>query len=73
MQFVPVLRDPSLGADPVAEDFADTSLHLTETGAMRRTDEFGREIREWDIWTRAGLEQAIADLQDSTNHTTATP
>jgi hypothetical protein len=63
MAFVPVLRDPALGADPDASDFADTPLHLTETGAVRRTDELGRELQQWDTWTRADLNRAIANLQ----------
>lgn len=70
MPFVPVLRDDSLGADPGAGDFADTGLHLTGTGAERRTDEFGREIQHWDTWTREELERAIADLQEPANKPT---
>lgn len=66
MAYVPVLQDPSLGAHPVAEDFADTALHLTVAGAAKRTDELGRQIQQWKIWTRETLEQATAEL-DSAN------
>jgi len=65
IHFIPVLRDQALGADPVASDFADTPLHLTETAALRRTDELGRELRTWDTWTRQDLERARADVQQA--------
>jgi hypothetical protein len=64
MAFIPVLRDRSLGADPAADDFADTGWHLTTSGAVRRTDELGNEIQQWDTWTRKDLDQATADLRD---------
>ena len=64
MAFVPVLRDPALGADSTASEFADTPLHLTETGAVRRTDELGRELQQWDTWTPQELKRAIAALQN---------
>ena len=62
--FVPVLRDPTLGADPVATDFGDAALHPDEVGAAKRTDELGRELQQWDIWKRADLEREISDLKD---------
>jgi len=65
MAFVPVLRDPTLGADTVATDFADAALHPDEAGAARRTDELGRELKQWDIWTRTELDRAIADSLDT--------
>jgi hypothetical protein len=64
MAFVPVLKDNSLGADPVAGDFADAALHPNEIGAAKRTDELGREIQQWDIWTSEALKRTIAELQD---------
>jgi hypothetical protein len=54
---MPVLRDPRLGAHPVLEHFSDSVWHLTEEGAWLRTDEFARQVREWDIWSRAELER----------------
>jgi hypothetical protein len=36
-QILPVIREETLGAHSVAEDFADTSMHLTEEAAQRRT------------------------------------
>ena len=65
MDCLPVLRDPSLGADPVAADFADSPLHPVEATAARRTDELGREIQQWDIWTSEKLKQAVAESQDA--------
>jgi hypothetical protein len=63
MDYLPVLRDSSFGADPMAADFADTPLHLTVTGAARRTDEFGHQLQQWDTWTRESLKQATMELQ----------
>lgn len=63
MTILPVLRDPSLGADPVAEDFADSPLHPIEAAAARHTDELARELRQWDTWTPETLKQAIAESQ----------
>ena len=65
MAFIPVLRDPSLGADPAAGDFADSPLHPVEATAARHSDELGREVQQWDTWTREKLERAMADLQAS--------
>ena len=64
MTYFPVLRDDALGTDTAADDFADTGLHLTAAGAARRTDEFGREIQQWNIWTPETLARATADLRD---------
>ncbi len=61
---IPVLRDSALGADPVADDFADTAWHLTGSGAIQRTDELGHEIQQWDTWTKEDLEREIAGLHD---------
>jgi hypothetical protein len=72
MTFVPVLHDDRLGADPEAVDFADVALHLTVTAAAKRSDEFGRQIQKWDVWTRGDLDQAIAALNNSPNEP-ATP
>jgi hypothetical protein len=62
MTILPVLRDDSLGADPDAGDYADTGWHLTRTAAERRSDEFGRQIQKWDMWTREKLDLAITAL-----------
>jgi len=66
MAFIPVLRDPSLSADPVAADFADSPLHPVEVEAERHTDELARELQQWDTWTREKLEQAVAQSQNPT-------
>ena len=59
-EFLPVLKEPSLGAHSVREHYADTSLHLTATGAALRTDELARQIKAWSTWSPAELAQRIA-------------
>lgn len=73
MPLMPVLRDDSLGANPDARNFADTPLHLTKTGAAQRTDEFGRQIQQWNIWMRSDLDRAIAALQNPETGETQKP
>jgi hypothetical protein len=55
-EFIPVLKDPLLGADPEAEHFADTGWHLTEEGSGLRTDQLGESIVRWDLWSREELQ-----------------
>ena len=57
-EFLPVLRDPRLGAYTVREHFADTELHLTPEGAELRTDETADLIKHWRVWTIEELSQA---------------
>ena len=54
-EFLPVLRDPRLGAYTVREHFADTELHLTAEGADLRTDELAELIKHWRVWTSEEL------------------
>ena len=54
-EFLPVLKDPRLGAYTVREHFADTGLHLTEVGAAVRTDELAGQLKLWRVWTAAEL------------------
>jgi hypothetical protein len=54
-EIMPVLKDTHLGAYTNSEHFADTAWHLTSTGSALRTDELGREIKNWDIWTAEEL------------------
>jgi hypothetical protein len=56
-EFLPVLRDPRLGAYTVREHFADTALHLTAEGAALRTDELADLIKRWPVWTSEELKQ----------------
>lgn len=53
---IPVLKDPMLGADPIAEHYADSSLHLTEAAVPIRTDQLASQIKSWQLWTVAELE-----------------
>lgn len=57
-EFMPVLRDENLGADSVAEHFADTCWHLAERGALLRTDSFADQLQHWRVWTSEDLEKA---------------
>ncbi len=54
-EFLPVLKDPMLGVDPVREHFADTALHLNACGATERTDQLSRELKAWEIWSPGEL------------------
>ncbi len=54
---MPVLKDPTLGADPRPEDFADSDGHLTPSAAERRTDSLARQLQQQSFWTRAELDQ----------------
>lgn len=54
-EFMPVLREPRLGAHPVAAHFADTSFHLTKEGAVIRTSELITSLRSRSFWTASEL------------------
>jgi hypothetical protein len=56
VSFFPVLKDLSLGVDPLHEHYADTSFHLNGAGAMLRTDELAHQIEQWDTWSAAELQ-----------------
>jgi hypothetical protein len=55
-EFIPLLKDPRLGAEPRAELFADTAWHLNEEGSRLRTDQLGDAIRLWEIWPTEELQ-----------------
>jgi hypothetical protein len=61
-EFIPVLKDPQLGADTELDHFADTAWHLTETSSPLRTDGFGLQIKNWDLWTDAELRRLASQL-----------
>lgn len=50
-QFMPILKDRSLGVCSSAEYFADTNYHLTCQAAALRTDSLAQELKTWDVWT----------------------
>jgi len=54
-EIIPVLKDTHLGAHANIEHFADTGWHLNGTGSSLRTDELGRQIKNWNIWTQEEL------------------
>jgi hypothetical protein len=53
--FVPVLRDPTLGVYAVREHFADTGWHLTPEGAQARTDALAEQLKLQQFWSSAEL------------------
>jgi len=55
--FLPVLKDPTLGAISRRDLYADTHWHLTPEGARLRTDELARVLRQWDVWAPNELKQ----------------
>ena len=55
--YLPVLKDPALGANTNLEQFADTEWHLTPEAAALRTDALAQQIKEWDLWTTNELEK----------------
>jgi hypothetical protein len=59
-EYIPVLREPSLGAHPVRDHFADMGLHPTAAGAALRSDELAASLSAWRVWTRADLAAAVA-------------
>ncbi len=59
--FIPVLKDPWLGADPDAGHFADTAWHLNEEGSRLRTDELGRAVKQWDVWSVKELQLIVGE------------
>jgi hypothetical protein len=61
-QFVPVLKDPNLGASTNLEFYADTGLHLTEAGSAQRTDQLSAAIKNWDTWSPEALRARDAEL-----------
>ncbi len=63
-EFLPVLRQPSLGVHTVRDHFADTPWHLTTEGAALRTDELAGQIKVWETWSRAELQNPSSKLTD---------
>ncbi len=55
-EFIPVLKDPTLGVHSVREHFADTGWHLTTEGAQARTDALAAQLKAGQFWTSAELE-----------------
>ena len=58
-ELMPVLKDPALGVCTNRGYYADTGWHLTPAASNLRSDSLGRQIREWNTWSRAEL-QALA-------------
>lgn len=64
-EFIPVLKEPQLGADTNANHFADTNWHLNEEGSRLRTDELGRTVKQWELWSPEALRSpATGSLAD---------
>lgn len=55
-QYLPVLKDPVMGACSTREYFADTPNHLTSEGAALRTDSLAQQLKTWEVWKEGELE-----------------
>ena len=62
IEVLPVLRDPSLGGNPDAAEFADTEWHLAGAGSARRTAELGEALATGRLWTADNLRQRLEQL-----------
>jgi len=56
-EFIPIIKDTWLGADTNAGHFADSAWHLNEEGSRLRTDELGRAVQQWSVWSLQELQQ----------------
>jgi hypothetical protein len=65
--FMPVLKELTLGADANPQHFADTAWHLNADGSRLRTDELGRALKAWNLWTREEL-QLLAAPNSGSGH-----
>lgn len=65
--FIPVLKDPQLGADTNATHFADTAWHLTQAGARLRTEALAPTLKNWELWSPEEL-QRVAGTEFPANH-----
>ena len=54
-EYLPILKDARLGADPILEHFSDSALHPNEAGAAVHTDELAGQIKQWEFWTTEEL------------------
>ena len=62
LPILPVLRDEALGIHTEPGDFADTPLHLSESGARKRTARTGERLRARLVWDEASLVEAARNL-----------
>ena len=59
-RYLPILKDPRIGAYSERQHYADTFWHLIPEAARMHSDELAREIKAWDIWKPGELEQRLA-------------
>jgi hypothetical protein len=64
-EFMPVLRDASLGACTNLDFYADTVWHLTGPGSAARTDSLGIAVKDWEVWTPEALRAAKVQLGEA--------
>jgi hypothetical protein len=57
LEFMPALKDPSLGARSNPGEFADTPIHLTEESARVRTELIAQQLASNAVWTADELSQ----------------
>ncbi len=56
-RFLPVLKEPSLGAHSPAGDFADSVWHLNRETAVLHSDELAQALRANSFWTTEELDR----------------
>lgn len=69
-EYIPVLKDPALGASEDASLFADTAWHLTADGAALRSMQLGHAIQEWRLWSVQELQAGRSSAVALDSHTT---
>jgi hypothetical protein len=62
MEFVPVLRDPILGANTHVNHFSDTIWHLNEEGSALRTDGLAGQLFDLQTWGVEELQRLFKEL-----------
>lgn len=59
LPILPVVKDPLLGINPHADEFADTPQHPLRTGALRATHSFGEAFANGRFWTESEIDAVI--------------
>ncbi len=72
-EIFPVLKDPHLGVDTNAGDYADMQAHLTATAAESRSEELAQAIVHWDVWKTNEMNALASCVPQSPPSTFAHP
>jgi hypothetical protein len=69
--YMPVLKDPLLGAYCVRKHYGDTALHLDAEGAALRTDSIAQQLTNWSVWSSAELAELRFSKDGAVNERTS--